>query len=297
MKIAFWSIANDKCNVSANLAAISVASVTRYPYSVIVLENKLSNNNIGKAFLGTSNSNLLYETIMNYYDGGGIEGLLRKIYRENICTSELKAHIKEVIHEHLYYIPQSRVIHSEIFDYEFNRCVLPLFKLIEQNSDICYVDTASSNNLSTKTILEESDLIVVNLCQNQIILDDFFLNYSSLIPKSVFVISNYDSHAFLRVKRIAEMYQISLEDIVMIPKSITYELAYKQGSVVEFITGNYRCLKDTPNYAFISSIKKATQVIIRKAANLIKQNEIAAYSSLFIPLSVFYNIYDICIGF
>ena len=292
MKIAFWSIANEKCNVSANLAAISVASVNRYPYSVVVLENRLNNLNLGKAYMGNTSVSLLNEVGTNYYDGGGIEGLLRKIHRGAICTEVLKLHLTEIIHDHLYYIPQSRVIHSELFDYEFNHCIQTLFRLIEENSDICFIDTASSNNLSTKTILDESDLIVVNLCQDQKVLDEFFQNYSSLIPKSVFIISNYDTRAFLRRKRIAQIYEIATEDIIIIPKNISYQLAYSAGSVVEFISSNYSCLRETPDFLFLNSIKKASYIILKKAANLIKQKELSLYSGFFIKLSVLYSISD-----
>ena len=81
MKIAFWSNANDKCSVTANMAAISVASVIRYPYSIMTMENKLSNYNLGNAFFGKSHVSILNEVGTNYYDGDGMEGLMRKIYR------------------------------------------------------------------------------------------------------------------------------------------------------------------------------------------------------------------------
>lgn len=290
MKIAFWSIENQKCNVSANLAAISVASVTRYPYSVIVMENRLQSINLGRAFLGRINMNIRDEVGTNYYDGGGIEGLLRKIYRGSISSEVLNHHLREVIQEHLYYIPQSRVIHSELFDYEFNYCIHTLYHMIEDNSDICFIDTASSNNLSTKTILDTSDLIVVNLCQEQTILDEFFTNYASLIPKSVFIISNYDNRSYLRSRRISNMYQIPSEDIIIIPPNISYQLAFSAGSVVEFISGNYSCPKESPHYLYMKSIKKAAFIIIKKTANLIKQREIAALSRIMISLTFIYSL-------
>lgn len=274
MKIAFWSNVNEKCSVSANLAAVSVATVMRYPYSVIVVENRLSNN-LMKAFMGNARVSLFNEVGTNYYDGGGIEGLLRKIYRENYSHDILKYYLKEILEEHLYYIPQSKVIHSEIFDYEFNHCIHPLFEMIDEYADICFIDTASHRNLSTKTILENADLIVVNLCQKQIILDDFFNNYSSLISKSVFVISNYTFHTMMNSKRIAATYQIPLENIILIPNNESYQNAYSNGSVVGFIRGNYSCFKDNPNYLFIQAIRKAAYIIIRKAEQAVKEKEIS----------------------
>lgn len=265
MRIAFWSNAYESCGVSANMAAISVASVIRFPYTVMALENHLCHNNLGRAYLGTSNAEMTREAGTNYYEGGGIEGLLRRIYRGNYHQDILPFYRKEIIHRHLYYIPQSRVMNIELFDYELNHCIQPLFHLIEGYADICFIDTASRNNLSTKTILEESDLIVINLCQNPILLEEFFLNYSSLIPKAVFLVANYTMHSIFNNKRISKMYGIPSESIAVIPNNEVFCNAILNGSVVEFISSNYACNKDNPNYLFIQAVKKATSIIIKKA--------------------------------
>ncbi len=270
MKIAFWSNSSDACSVSANMAAVSVAAVIRYPFTLIAMENRLSINNLGMAFLGHSHVAGMYEVGTNYYDGSGIEGLLRKIYRGSYHAGMLGSYLKEVISDHLFYIPQSGVIHNDIFEYELNHSIHPLLNMVEGYADICVIDTASHNNLSTKTILEEADLIVVNLCQKQSILEDFFLNYSSLISKAVFIIGNYDIHTKFNVRRIANMYEIPAEDIIPLPYNELYNNAYSRGNVVEFISRNYSCLKDNPNFIFIQSVKKATYIIIKKAVELSK---------------------------
>lgn len=273
MKIAFWSNVSKACSVTANLAAVSVASVIRYPYTVVAFENRLCSNNLGKALLGCSRINGMSEVGTNYYDGGGMEGLMRKVYRGEYQDGMLGTYLKEVISEHLYYIPQSRVIHSEIFDYEFDRCIQPLLKMTEEFADISFIDTANHNNLSTKTILEEADLIVVNLCQKQSILEDFFLNFSSLVSKAVFIISNYELNTKLNMKRIASMYEIPEENLLIIPFNEFYQNAVTSGSVIEFISGNYSCQKGSPNFIFIQCIKKAAHIIIKKAVEIIKTRE------------------------
>jgi hypothetical protein len=275
LKIAFWSNANEKCGVSANLDAISIASVIRYPYSVITMENRLCSNNLGKAFMGNAHASQLNEVGTNYYDGGGMEGLMRKIYRGEYHSGILGSYLKEIIYKHLYYIPQSRVIHSEIFNYEFEHCIHPLLEMMEEYADICFIDTESHQNLSTKIILEEANLIVVNLCQKQNILEDFFLNYSSLISKAIFIISNYDIHAMFNSKRISKMYQVPLENLVLIPSNKAFMEAFASGNVVEFITNNYNCIKGTSNYLFMQAIKKATCIVVKKAVEAAKQKEIS----------------------
>ncbi len=274
LKIAFWSNDNEKCQVSANLAAICVATVIRYPYTVMAIENSLCSNNLGKAFLGRSNLNLFCDSGTNYYDGGGLEGLIRKIYRGDFTRSMMQQFCKEIIAKHLYYLPQSRVIHNEIFDYEFDHCMEQLLEVLNDFSDATFFNTASNLHLSTKTILDNSDLIVVNLCQKQSILEDFFLNYSSLLPKSILLLSNYDNHTKLHARYLISKYGINPENIVVLPRNEAYETAYSNGDVVEFISRNYNGSKENPNYIFMNSVKKSTSIIVRRAVELAKQKEL-----------------------
>ena len=145
--------------------------------------------------------------------------------------------------------------------------------MMEKAVDICFIDTASHENLSTKTILEESDLIVVNLCQRQSILEDFFLNYSSLISKAVFIISNYDLHVKYSCRYIAYHYEIPVESLIAIPVNQLYQNEFISGNVISFIYKNYQCSKENPNYYFIQSIKKAAYIIIKRAVEITKQKE------------------------
>ncbi len=274
MKVSFWSNANEMCTVSANLAAISVACAIRSSYSIISMENYLCSHNLGKAYNGGVRANILDDVGTNYYDGRGFEGLLRKIYRGDSRSGILKSYITEIIHKHLYYIPQSRILHNEIFDYELDHCIEPLFRMIDDNTDLCFIDTASNNNLSTKIILEESDLIVVNLCQKSSVLEDFFLNYSSLISKAIFIISHYNHHSLYTLRQISNQYKISPEFIIPIPDSERYENAYHNGYVHEFISRNINCNKENPDYLFTQAVRKASNIVLMKMEALAKQKEI-----------------------
>jgi hypothetical protein len=79
----------------------------------------------------------------------------------------------------------------------------------------------------------------------------------------------------LKSKRIAAMYQIPWESIILIPGNEAYENAFLNGSVVGFIHGNYSCLKENPNYMFIQSIKKAAHIILKRAEQAVKEKEIS----------------------
>lgn len=270
MKIAFWSNAR-QCGVTSNVAAISVASVIRFPYKIITLENHLSPQNLGSFYQGKSKADLVCEVGTNYYEGGGSEGLIRMIYRGYYDGDILNHYMREIICDHLYYIPQGQVIPSKLFDYELNSCIHPLFQLMGEFAEVSMIDTASNNMLSSKTVLEEADLIVVNLCQDPNILEDFFFNYSTLLSKTIILISKYSNHLSYSMKKIAKAYHYPLERIFPIPYNEFFQVATQQGRVIEFISSNYNCSKDNPNYFFIQALKNATYGIMTEVWKPIKE--------------------------
>lgn len=264
MKVAFWSNAYEKSGAFFNFAAVSIASVMGFPYKVTVFENYLDKDNLGKAFFVNRKPFTNRSGIPNFYEGNGIEGLLRRIYRGDNYPGLLKNYLQEVIPKHLYYIPQNGVINSELFDYELYYNQNELFKMIENNSDLCFINVYHQNHLSSNAILEEADLIVVNLYQNQEYLNDFFSKYSSFIHKAMFIVGNYSPKSVMSCKRIAKLYEIPLEDISPIPYNEDFHMACNYGGAKEFIISNYFCGKENPNYLFIHGVRRAAFILTKK---------------------------------
>lgn len=264
VKIAFWSNEYEKSGAFYNFVAVSIASVMRYPYTITILENYLERDNLAKAYF------VNHETIHNryggtgFYEGRGIEGLLRRIYRGDNNPYLLRGYLREVIPKHLYYIPQRGVINSEIFDYELYHNINELFTIIEKNTDHCFINLIQQNHLSSKAILQEADLIVINLYQNFDYLEDFFKNFQSIIPKALFLIGNYSPKSDLSCKKISRLYDIPLEDISAIPYNEAFSITCRYGGAKEFIISNYLSNRDNPNYLFIHGIRKAAYIISKK---------------------------------
>lgn len=275
MKIAFWSNEYEKSSAFYNFVAVSIASVMQYPYTITVLENYLGRDNIGKAYFNHDENNYIKHG-GKYYEGGGIEGLLRRLCRGDTQPRRdnhphgdnslelLRCYCSEVIPNHLFYIPQSGTINSEIFDYELYFNTSDLLSLIEENSNLCYININKQNHLSSKAFLQEADLIVINLCQNYDYLNKFFQNYSSLLSKAIFIVGNYSPKSQVSCKRISRLYNIPLEDISPIAFNEEFYIACHQGRAKEFINSNYMCTRDNPNFLFIHGIRKAAFSISKR---------------------------------
>jgi hypothetical protein len=140
----------------------------------------------------------------------------------------------EILDKSLYYIPNNNQTNKEAFDYNLYDNINHILKALETFADITYIDTSNQNSLSSKIILEEVDLIVVNLVQNTAMIEHFFNNYSSILSKCVFLISSYHKKSNLDINKISKSHLIDKSNIAAIPYNVEYQEAVLQGTVVEF---------------------------------------------------------------
>ncbi|WMJ87533.1 hypothetical protein [Anaerocolumna sp. MB42-C2] len=286
MKIAFWSSARGSSGVTSNLACISIASAIEYSYKSILIENHYQKNKLGN-ILRYQRANYS-ERVENYQFGHiGIDYIMNQFSKgkdnykipdnshvpDQDSVQIIKEASLEILDNFLYYIPVSYQINQETFDYNLYGNIREILNAADGFADITYIDTSSQNNLSSKIILEEADLVVVNLVQNSFMIQYFFDNYSSILNKCVFLISNYNKNSTLNLNNISKTHSISKPNIATIPYNIEYQEAVLQGTVVEFLSRNYTCKRKSPNYAFIRDVKKAVAMIINNASNISQKEE------------------------
>jgi len=270
LKVAFWSNSYKKCNVTNNMAAISVASALILPYRIMLLENYLSPNNIGQIF-SNNISNEIKESSNYYNDNSCIESIVQKSYDLNYNYENVSC-IKEIIVNKLYYLPQGNIINNDLFDYEFNRNIDCLINYANNFADIKFIDTSPESSLSTNTILEESDLIIVNICPEVDELIDFFINYASLISKSIFIINVTDVTKCKNIFKIFQKYGVLENKVVFIPFNEMLMYSNYNGSLIEFILFNLNNCNNSKDILFFKSLKKVVNLIFKS----LEQSELSA---------------------
>lgn len=265
MKIAFWSNAHGKNGVTSNLACISVMEILEKQRRNLLLENHFNINNLETVLNQSMTRNRLNE--YNFYNQKGIEHLIRKIHSgfslENGASlaNAVSNSVMTFMEDRMSYLPQNYLMNQEVFDYEFNQVINPMFQLLEQFCDTVYIDTAVGSTLSSKIILEEADLIVVNLSQNPYVLEDFFEHYQSLMEKSVYLLGSYTPESKYTRRYIIRKYDIPRDKIAAIPYNVQFKDAVTSGNLISFLNKNYECGRKNENYYFIREVKKAIAMI------------------------------------
>lgn len=258
MKIAFWS--NDRdAGVTANLAAISVVGLHECQRKTLLLENHYSSNNLAK-YLIPSRMEFLKEVEVYYLGHGTRDCLVQQLERG---TKKKRAELStiELINGSLFYLPQNR-LQEDFFDYEFQWNQLPLINQFEEKGHFIFIDTKVNNSMSSKTIIDEADLVVVNMRQETRPFSEFFHDYSSLLHKTFFIVSDYRSNRDVTISHIQKRFGISSNRIAKILHNIEFESALYEGRVIEFINRNLRCNNSDPNFEFIEELINTTRKLM-----------------------------------
>ncbi|MFV0342400.1 MAG: hypothetical protein ACK5JH_05835 [Anaerocolumna sp.] len=182
--------------------------------------------------------------------------------KEKDTIDIIKEATLEIIDNYLYYLPTSTMVPSNVYDFAMLDYVKNILDAAQELADIIYIDTSKDNYLSTKIILEDVDLVVVNLNQTINEFKYFFQNYASLTNKCVFLISKYQAKSELSIHKLSNLFSIPKSRIEGIPYDEDYQEALNRGSLVEFLSSNFDCSYYDPIYTFIDGIEKAVTMIL-----------------------------------
>lgn len=264
MKVAFWSNVSGKCSTTANTAALSVMSALECGNKVIVFENHSGICGLDSALISSGKiPSKVYDNSFTY-NTIGMNSLLRKMHYSGCENESIINNVIGFCDNRLLYIPGYNSINEDVFEYELNMVIERLLINLERFGQNVFVDTANNNNLSTKIILNEADIVVVNLNQNHKVIQDFFDNYSSILHKTFFVLGNYEPYSRFDIQAISKHYKIKPDCISAIPYNYEFREALLTGTVVDFILRNYNCSRRDDNYYFINQLKKTAIMLNNK---------------------------------
>ncbi|MBR1740750.1 MAG: hypothetical protein IJ733_02560 [Lachnospiraceae bacterium] len=262
MKISFWSPVRSSVGVTTIMACISALSAIGKRGKSILLENHYSLRSLADILMESKEKEYLREKGA-YYDRNGMEYLLKRIYSGEVKGKVVKEALTPLLFSAMHYLPQSRIVNKEVFDYEFNLVHNDLFRALEEIADFIFVDTETNQNLSSSLILDDADLIVVNLTQNPEDFAYFFANYESLKEKAVFLIGSYLPDYSWNLAKICKEFHISYSEIGVIPMNLELNTALSQGRLLTFLNLNYYKPSGKENSYFMRYAKRAEAMILR----------------------------------
>lgn len=262
MKIAFWSNVRGHAGVTSNLACISVLSALSCPSErTIVFENHKNIVNLGNSYYQPHSAGCVREST-HYQAASGLERVLRLVEKgEELSEENLYCLTEDYLGKRLFYLPSEPIKSSDYLEYYLEREAIRTMECLEQFSDMVMVDTSAAPLASSRKILQQADLVVVNLNQNMPLLSHFFRNYSSIQEKAFYLIGNYDADSELTKAEIMKRFHIAGSKIGTIPHDIGFSDAMSKGQLIPFLLKNYSAKESATHQKFIKTVCETVSLL------------------------------------
>lgn len=263
MKVAFWENLRRGARETDDMAAISIMLSIHYHKKVILLDNGQESDSLERVFRGIHRFYYVKEDSNYIVHRHGMDQILNNLHITSDIQPLLAHSAVEVIQDYLYYVPESKVINHLAYDYELYHELTKIIRTYENISDFIMVRARNGNHLSTKHVLDEADLVMVELSQDFDELDEFFDNYSSIRHKAIFVFSQYKLNS-ISIYQIMNKYRIKKEQIVVITEHLPMSAACIGGNLVSYLKGNNNCSKGSEHYRCVRELRRAARMILRQ---------------------------------
>lgn len=272
MKIAFWSTLRGRCGVTTNLACMAAITAISGTGRSILLENHYHLNNLGSRFLPPEKLSVLQEK-GEYYNKYGMEYLLKRLYTGE--SGEVLIHKSSIplFYSDIFYLPQSYIVNKEVFNYEFELVRGKLFDCLERFSDLVMIDTETNGNVSSVSILQEVDLIVVNMDQDLATWNRFFQDYPSLAEKSVFLIGKYQPELHWNLTKLRRRFQVPRSRIGAVPYNMELKSAMENGRLIQFLNRNYPKRIHPENESLMRELSRSSRMLLDQIKELQKSQK------------------------
>jgi len=251
MKVAFWNGISGTDSVACYVAAIGMLLAKEYNCNVVLSSNYISNRMMQDCF----SKRLLEEGIAHtpycyLYGSPEYYGALWRMKR-NRQGNILEMPIKKMT---IIYPP-------DMAEKSMFYCNVP--------KNVFYMLDMAKCSISTSlNVLDEAELVVVFLSQNETEIQNFFERFSSLIPKVLFIIVDYQRDSGYSCRRIKEKYGINSNNIETLPKNRNFHMMCEEGNMEQFLSGKLFQHEPEGDGLFLAALKKITKKICMRGTGL-----------------------------
>lgn len=260
MIIVSWSPVHGQTAVTSNLLALTIYSTIKYNPKSIITQTNFSMNNLETPLIGkTSNE-------YNFFQDTGIDSLARSIKSAPLDHETFYNASISLLNKRLNLLSGTTKCNQEFYENDMEKVINNIIRSAEKFYDVVYVDTNSGRSGFTMKVLDMADLIIVNLCQNKHVIEEYVSEYKLDQNKLFYLIGNYDRRSMNNIRNLRKQYKMmNSKNSAIIPYCTEFADAQSCGTLIDFMKKNIGAGKDDKNYYFMSNVGLAAEKIKAKA--------------------------------
>lgn len=259
MKIIYSSNVHGQTGTTTNMLTTAVMGDILFRKKSILLQTQFRLNQLEVPLLPTEHRKeaLQYEI--------GMDALLKGIQAGKSTEELLKACCVSISKNGMDFLPGTNTANKEIYENQIAKGFHEILELADQLYEYVFIDVGPIEQTIAQKIWKEADILVINLCQNTRVLDDFFNNYE-LPEKTIYLIGNYDNHSTMNLKTLSRIYRpLKEENTFVIPYNTEFRDAISEAELFTYFYRNIICEREDENFYFVNEVKRAVRYIMESA--------------------------------
>ncbi|WP_066298055.1 hypothetical protein [Bacillus sp. FJAT-29937] len=256
--VVSWSPVHGQSGTTANTVALASMFSLDQPYRSLLTHTQLTFSTLESLYAKGNRA--------TGFDDAGMDALERLV-KSNLLKPEAVSDYTDTIYKNrldLLFGNQKEQEESQENEDMF-RSILHKAKIFY---DVLWVDAHSGiYNPTTRTLLKDADLVLVNLPQNRYVIERFFSGEDfpeELKEKNYLaLISMYDEKAAYSLRNIRRSNKVKIP-MYSIPYATGFRDAANQSMVTEFFGRSVQVKKGDASYPFIRSLRDVNQVILKQ---------------------------------
>ena len=258
--IAFWSNVHGQSRTTSNMIALASAIALEDNYSSILTQTHFDFNKLDAYLIGSR------EYSQEVFIDVGIDGLTRSMKLAPLDKDVIDNYSIPLIKNKLSLLPGTTSDNRDIYMDSMKQSLSKMLREMNKYFDFVFVDLNSGLDKISKLVIEQADVVVVNLCQNRPILDDYFNNRCISNKDIIYLFGSYDKNSSYNIRNLKLMYrQLNKAPTCVIPYCTGFKDAESKGLAINFIKQTI----DNPsgsNRYFIDNVKLASRKLIKLAS-------------------------------
>lgn len=247
MKVAFWSGAGLTDSVPNYMAAIGTMLALEHQCMVVLGSNYLSNRMLQDCFFSKIKEEGIAHAPYIYLHGSPEYHAELWSMKRNRQGDVLEVPMEDVT---IIYPPD--VGEKRMFYYDIPQTAFYL------------LDIAGESSAAFQSALDEADVVVVFLSQNVTEIQNFLERFSSLIPKTLFIIEACLQNNRYSQRDFSAKYGIDIRNIGIIPHNTIFTEACEEGRLEFFLKQNLNPSAKNLQENFMSKLKNITSLLYER---------------------------------
>lgn len=268
--ISFWSEGDKEAGKTASLAAIATQISIDNTYKTLIFNAEYNDSSLEECFWPPKKPRKEAFMLGNRADlATGTTGVAKAILSNKTSPEIIKYYTKTIYKDRLELLTEDNITQE---DYQNQRRTYKeIAKIANRYYNLVLVDISGSPEESiTRSILEESDIVVVNLPQNIKKINEYLelkrTNKVFNTEKTIVLIGRCDKNSKYNAKNLSR--QTNIRDLYPVPYNTQFLEAINEGKITEFFTKFRGRIHPDENTYFLEEVKKNSERILEKLKEL-----------------------------